>query len=88
MLVATLVNLVLLVLFFVLGFVILGLLLSHFPAIEGAAPMLMLAIFALSIIGSFLIYSRLVKWATEKFDLENKLDPLFTSKKNRRRKED
>ena len=88
MLIATLVNLVLMVIFFIIGFVIVGLLMAHAPSLESAMPVLTLAVFALSIFGSFFIYSKIVKWATVRFQLEEKLDPLFTPKRNRRNKLD
>ena len=88
MLVATLVNLALLVVFFILGFVILGVLGSKFPVLQEAAPVLILVVFAAAIFGSFFLYSRIVKWATARFDLENKLDPIFTPKRNRRDRND
>ena len=88
MLVATVVNLLLLVAFFIIGFVIIGVLGSRFPGLQSAAPILVLLVFGLAIFGSFFVYSRIVKWATVKFSLEDKLDPIFTPKKNRRRKDD
>ena len=88
MLAATVVNLLLLIVFFILGFVIVGVLGSKFPELQSAAPFLILLVFGVAIFGSFFIYSRIVKWATAKFNLEDKLDPLFTPKRNRRSKED
>lgn len=88
MLVATLVNLLLMVIFFIIGFVVIGLLISSFPSLEESIPILTLAVFVVAIFGSFLVYNKLVKWATERFKLEEKLDPLFTPKRNRRNKLD
>ena len=42
-------------------------------------------LFVGAIVLSFFVYSRLVKWATKKFDLEEKMDPLFSSRRNRSR---
>ena len=50
--------------------------------------LLTLSWFGLSIVSSFLIYNKLVKWIIVKFDLENKLDPLFVSKKTRKKREE
>ena len=36
---------------------------------------------------TFFIYSRMIRWASAKFDLESKLDPIFQPKKARPRKE-
>ena len=88
MLAATVVNLLLLIVFFILGFVIVGVLGSKFPELQSAAPFLILLVFGVAIFGSFFIYSRLVKWVSAKYDLESKLDPIFTPKRNRRNKED
>ena len=85
MLLATLVNIVLLALFFIVLGVIMGLLVSNIPGLAESSVMILLVIilFVGSIGGSFFVYSKLVKWATVKFDLENNLDPLFTPKRNR-----
>ena len=48
----------------------------------------MLAVFVLSIVLSMLVYSKLVKWVTAKYGLEDKLAPLFSSGKNRRKSEE
>ena len=88
MLVATVLNLVLLMIFFIVGFVVLNLVINKFPSIDSAIPVLTILVFVVSIFGSFFVYSRIVKWATAKFNLEDKLDPLFTPKRNRRNKED
>ena len=88
MLVATLVNLVLLMLFLIIGFVAMGLIVSNIEGAESFMPLMLLLVFGFSIFGSFFIYSRLVKWASVRFDLEDKLDPLFSSRKNIRRRND
>lgn len=75
MLLATLFNLALLIIFFVLGFVILGLL-----PIQDNQNFIMLGValvFLLSIALSFVIYSKIIKWAIAKFNLEEKMDPIF-----------
>ncbi len=88
MLLATVVNLVLLLALFIIGFVVIGILGAKFPSLQDALPVLILLVFAVAIFGSFFIYSRLVKWVSAKYDLESKLDPIFTPKRNRRNKED
>ncbi len=89
MLIATLFNLVLLVVFFLLLFILLfALLPSVFPSVMDISAMsfiLPLLWFGGSIFLSFFTYSKIVKWAVVKFDLENQLDPIFTSKKYRRK---
>ena len=88
MLIATLGNLVLLAFFFLLLFVILfGLLPSVIPSVMEAPIMsfvLPLVWLGGSVVLSFIIYSKIIKWTTVRFDLEDKLDPIFTPKKNRR----
>jgi hypothetical protein len=37
--------------------------------------------FLVSIGGSFLLYSRVIKWMNTKYNLEDKLGPIFGSKK-------
>ena len=88
MLLATVVNLVLLLALFIIGFVVICILGATFPGLHAAHPVLILLVFAVAIFGSFFIYSRLVKWVSAKYDLESKLDPIFTPKRNRRNKED
>lgn len=91
MLVMTLVNLLLLVVCFVVFGVIITLIMSKIPSLQEAGGISMLFVllwFGLSIGGSFLIYNKLVKWLIAKYDLENKLDPLFTPKKSRKKREE
>ena len=84
MVVATLVNVLLLVLYFTLGIVLMALFAQLFPE-SGLLPILMLIVFILAIALSFLTYSKLVKWAVAKFSLEDKMDPIFSSRRNRNR---
>ena len=84
MIVATIVNIVLLGLFFIIGLTILNIIASYFPS-SGLIPALMLIVFVLAIALSFIVYSKLVKWAMAKFSLEDKMDPLLSSKRNRSR---
>ncbi len=72
---ATVLNLVLLILLFIIGFIILSLL----PLQENQNLLMggIAVVFILAIVLSFLIYSKIVKWAIAKFNLEDKMDPLF-----------
>ena len=85
MVVATLVNVLLLVLYFTLGIVLMALFAQLFPESGLLLPILMLIVFILAIALSFLTYSKLVKWAVAKFSLEDKMDPIFSSRRNRNR---
>ena len=53
-------------------------------AVATVVNILLLLLFLVAGIVSFSIYSKLIKWATKKFDLENRLDPILTPRKNRR----
>lgn len=81
MIVATVVNIVLMAVFFLVGLVVLNLLASAFPD-TALIPALILIVFIGAIALSFMLYSRLVKWAMKKFDLEDRMDPIFSSKRN------
>lgn len=81
MVLATLLNLALLCVFFIIGFVLVGLFLNANPD-SSMASVLILLVFLVSIILSFFIYSKVVKWINNRYNLEDKLDPIF-GKKNR-----
>lgn len=86
MLLATLLNLVLLIVFFILGFVILNLVISAMPENVVVVQIGVVLVFVFAIGLSFFVYSRIVSLLTKKFNLEEKLDPLFVRKGSRRPK--
>ncbi|MDD7588574.1 leader peptide processing enzyme [Bullifex porci] len=86
MLLATLLNLVLLIVFFILGFVILNLVISAMPENVAVVQIGVVLVFVFAIGLSFFVYSRIVSLLTKKFNLEEKLDPLFVRKGSRRPK--
>ncbi len=86
MLLATLLNLALLCVFFIIGFVLVGLYANKYPE-SGLISILVLLVFIASIALSFLIYSKIVKWINNKYNLEDKLDPIFGKKKQNKRRE-
>ena len=86
MLLATLLNLVLLIVFFILGFVILNLVISAMPENVAVVQIGVVLVFVFAISLSFFVYSRIVNLLTKKFNLEEKLDPLFVRKGSRRPK--
>ncbi len=88
MVAATIVNILLMLIFFVGFGIVITLLMNWIPALQNVTMLMILAWFALSIFLSFLTYSRIVKWATAKFSLEDKLDPIFTPRRNRPRREE
>ena len=86
MLLATQLNLVLLIVFFILGFVILNLVISAMPENVAVVQIGVVLVFVFAIGLSFFVYSRIVSLLTKKFNLEEKLDPLFVRKGSRRPK--
>ena len=88
MILATILNLILLGVFFLLLFLILfGLIPSLIPSVMEISAMsfvLPLLWFGGSIFLSFFVYSKIIKWVSAKYDLEDKLDPIITPKRNRR----
>lgn len=84
MAVATVVNLVLMFVLIILGIV----LVSFIPFGDNTSlySICIFVVFFGAIFLSFKIYSKLVEWATVRFSLEEKLDPIFTPKKNRKDK--
>lgn len=88
MLIGTVVNIVLLLFFIVFGFVLLSVLAARVPSIADSLGILSILVLVLALVLSFLIYSRLLKWATKKYALEENLSPLFSSRKNRKRTEE
>ena len=80
LIIATLVNVALLAIFFIVGFVLLSLLLEAFPSMANsqvASALSVLLVFVFAIGLTFLIYNKLVMWANKKFSLEDKLHPIF-----------
>lgn len=86
MLIATLLNVVLLAVFFIAGFVLLSLALNAWPSLANsgiAASLLTLIVFIGSIGLTFVIYNKIVMWANKKFQLEDKLYPFFSNRKRK-----
>ena len=88
MLVATAVNILLLCVFFILGLIVLNLIAAVLPDDSSIIAILMVVMFVGVIVLSFFVYSKLAKWVIKKFDLEEKLDPIFSNKNNRRNRLD
>lgn len=80
MLGATVVNILLMMIIFMICFI----LLTRFVDPESSLVPLYLGLtFLISIGGSFFLYSRIIKFLNAKFDLENKLGPIFPSKRRK-----
>lgn len=84
MVIATVLNVVLLGAFMLLGIFLVGKLNQWFPSLSESAmapPLLLLAVFIISTVLAFFIYNKIVKWANKKFHLEDKLYPFFSPRR-------
>ena len=80
--VATLVNILIMLALFVIFFVVASLIFD----LNGNIGVVILGLsFVVAIGGSIFIYSKLVNWAVAKFNLEEKLIPIFSRKKGRKK---
>lgn len=83
--IATILNIVLMLALFLLSFV----LIARFVDPESSLLPLWLGLaFIVSIGGSFLLYSMVVKLISKKFNMEEHLAPLWTSRKQKKRREE
>ncbi len=83
--IATILNIVLMLALFLLSFV----LIARFGDPESSLLPLWLGLaFIVSIGGSFLLYSMVVKLISKKFNMEEHLAPLWTSRKQKKRREE
>ncbi len=76
---ATLINMVLIFLFILLFVIIVGMLFPE-PS-PGAAQLMFLLIFVLSLASSFLIYHKSMKWIARKVDMDKYFHPIFRSRR-------
>ena len=76
---ATIGNVVLMIIFFILGFTLLGMFGN--PDDESGNMVWIMLIFFAAIGLSWLIYSRFVKWYTKKVDADETFAPLFSKRK-------
>ncbi len=80
--VATIVNILIMFAIFIVFFLIAGFLFD----LNGNLGIIMLGLsFIVAIGGSIFIYSKLVSWAIAKFNLEDKLVPIFGKRKGNRK---
>ena len=78
MLAATVLNILLMMVLFIICFI----LITRFVDPNSSLIPLWLGLtFLVSIGGSFFLYSRIIKWMNTKYHLEEKLGPIFGSKK-------
>ena len=78
---ATVVNVVILIILLLIGLFIANRIVTAGIVPENMGQILLLLVFVASIIGAFFIYNRLMKFLSEKIDLEKYFDPLFLPKK-------
>ena len=85
MVIATLVNILLMMILFTVGFI----LLVRFTDPESSlVPIYLALVFFFAIGGSFFLYSKIISWATTRFNLEDKIVPLFGNRKRKPPKRD
>jgi len=77
---AIILNLLLMVIFMVAGYVILALLYKGVENPGNGIAILMFLFFFGAIALSWFLYSKIVKWLVEKHHLEDKISPIFASK--------
>ena len=83
MLVATLINIVLMTVFMLIGYI----LLVRFadPDKPEAGQIWLIVIFIGSIILAWFVYSRIIKWYTKRVDVNEKFAPLITPKPRKKK---
>ena len=83
MLVATVINIVLMTVFMLIGYI----LLVRFadPDKPEAGQIWLIVIFIGSIILAWFVYSRMIKWYTKRVDVNEKFAPLITPKPRKRK---
>ena len=85
MLIATVVNIVLMTVFMLIGYI----LLVRFadPDNPQAGQIWLIVIFIGSIILAWFVYSRMVKWYTKKVDVNEKFAPIITPRYRKKKKQ-
>ncbi len=80
---ASLFNIVLMMAFFLLSLALLGKVLSEDTSATVKQISLLLA-FLVSIVGTYGIYSLVVKWISKKIDMEKYFHPIFKSRRHKK----
>ncbi|OQY35615.1 MAG: hypothetical protein B6241_00020 [Spirochaetaceae bacterium 4572_59] len=82
MLGGTLLNIFLMLASFLILLLLATRLLAHFPDVGGTLKMVIfLLVVSISIISSFMLYSKIVKWINKKYSLDKYMHPLFAKKR-------
>lgn len=82
-LLATVVNIALIILLFVLCLFLGGHIFDLNNAEGNAGVIVLGASFVIALGGTLLVYSKLVGWLTKKYNLDEKLSPIFKNRKKR-----
>ncbi len=85
MLIATVINIVLMTVFMLIGYILLVRFAN--PDNPQAGQVWLIVIFIGSIILAWFVYSRMVKWYTKRVDVNEKFAPLITPRQQKRRKQ-
>ena len=83
MLIATVINIVLMTVFMLIGYILLVRFAN--PDKPEAGQIWLIVIFIGSIILAWFIYSRMIKWYTKRVDVNEKFAPLITPKPRKRK---
>jgi len=84
---AIILNLLLMVIFMVAGYVLLAFIYKGVENPGNGVAILMFLFFFAAIVLSWFVYSRIVKWLVNKHHLEDKISPIFSSKKGKPKKQ-
>ena len=84
LLAATLFNIIIIVLIFVVGFALLGQFVLPYLGVV-LRQLILIVLFCGSLIASYLIYNKSVRWLTTRYSLENYLEPIFRLKGGNKR---
>ncbi|MFA7107543.1 MAG: hypothetical protein WC162_00200 [Sphaerochaetaceae bacterium] len=80
---AIILNLLLMVIFMVGGYVLLAFIYKGVETPGNGIAVLMFLFFFGAIALSWFVYSKIVKWLVEKHHLEDKISPIFSSKRGK-----
>ena len=83
MVIATLINIVLMTVFMLIGYILLVRFAN--PDKPEAGQIWLIVIFIGSIILAWFVYSRMIKWYTKRVDVNEKFAPLITPKPRKRK---
>lgn len=86
MLIATVINVLIMSILFIIGMIIIGFVLTTWPSLGEsslASGVMVILLFVGATAGTFFIYNKGIKWAAEKYKLEDKLYPFMAPRGRR-----